>query len=156
MAQVDSENSTAMPVVSTRRRFLSNAAGIAAGGTLLALAIPPVPAAAAAFDPVFDLIAAHRAFDATVHAIEAETRRQSDLGIYVETDENDIAPSSGAEMRLFLELLEVVPTTLAGVVALVAYLDEINKQDPWKFQDNYATPLIGNLAVAFSRIGAAS
>jgi hypothetical protein len=162
MTQADSVHSTPpinSPIsqvdATSRRRFLSNAAGIAAGGTALALAIPPVPAAAA-FDPVFDLIAAHRAVDATVHAIEAETRRQSDLGIYVETDENDIAPSSGAEMRLFLELLEVVPTTLAGVVALVAYLDEINKQDPWKFQDNYATPLIGNLAVAFSRIGAAS
>ena len=59
-------------------------------------------------------------------------------------------------MDLFLELLEIVPTTLAGVVALVTYLDEVNKQDPWKFEDNYATPLIGNLAEAFNRIAAAS
>jgi hypothetical protein len=49
-----------------------------------------------------------------------------------------------------------VLTTLAGVVALVTYLDEVNKQDPWKFEDNYATPLIGNLAEAFNRIGVAS
>jgi hypothetical protein len=38
MAQVDSENSTAIPADPTRRRFLSNAAGVAAGGAILALA----------------------------------------------------------------------------------------------------------------------
>jgi hypothetical protein len=65
MAQVDSENTTAMPVVSTRRRFLSQAAGVAAGGTVLALAtIPPALSAIApapSVDPVFALIAQHRA-----------------------------------------------------------------------------------------------
>jgi hypothetical protein len=61
------------PPCSTRRHFLSGAAGVAAGGTPLALAtIPPAPAAdapASALDPVFALIAAHRDFNATVHAI---------------------------------------------------------------------------------------
>src|SRR5258708_30670117 len=48
MAEVNSENSTAVPAVSTRRRFLSQAAGVAAGGTALALAtIPPAAAVAA-------------------------------------------------------------------------------------------------------------
>jgi hypothetical protein len=48
MAQVNSENSTAMPVISTRRRFLSQAAGVAAGGAVLALAAElPAPAVAA-------------------------------------------------------------------------------------------------------------
>jgi hypothetical protein len=42
------------------------------------------------------------------------------------------------------------------VVALVTHLDWINKKDPWKFEDNYATPVIGALAVAFSRIVVAS
>jgi hypothetical protein len=37
MAQVNSENSTTAPAVSTRRRFLSNTAGIAAGGAALAV-----------------------------------------------------------------------------------------------------------------------
>ena len=36
MPKADSENTTAMPAVSTRRRFLLQAAGIAAGGTVLA------------------------------------------------------------------------------------------------------------------------
>jgi hypothetical protein len=48
MAQADSKNSITAPVVSTRRSFLSNAAGLAAVGTALALAtIKPAPVAAA-------------------------------------------------------------------------------------------------------------
>jgi hypothetical protein len=160
MAQVNSENSTTMPVVQSRRRFLSHAAGVAAGGAVLALAtIPPASAVAAPAspaDPVFALIAAHQEVDATVHAIEAEATRQSDLGIYVETEANDITEHALAELDLFLKLLDIVPTTLAGVIALVTYLDEINKQDPWKFEDNYATPLIGTLATAFNRIAVTS
>jgi hypothetical protein len=62
MAQATSNNSITAPVDPTRRGFLSQAAGVAAGGTVLALAaIPPTPAAAApagALDPVFALIAA--------------------------------------------------------------------------------------------------
>ena len=62
-----------------------------------------------------------------------------------------------------LPLAVVVPNTdagavanRAGVIALVAYLDEIEKQDHWKFEDNYATPLIGALATAFSRMAVGS
>jgi hypothetical protein len=64
MAQVDSNNTIAAPVDQTRRRFLSQTAGVAAGGAVLALAtIPPALAAAApagAPDPVFGLIETHR------------------------------------------------------------------------------------------------
>jgi hypothetical protein len=67
MAQVDSENSIAMPVAPTRRRFLSQAAGVAAGGTVLALATiatadaaAPV-AAVAGPDPIFAAISMYRA-----------------------------------------------------------------------------------------------
>src|SRR6202171_1457885 len=38
MAQADSKNSTTAPAVPSRRLFLSQAAGMAAGGTVLALA----------------------------------------------------------------------------------------------------------------------
>jgi hypothetical protein len=65
MAQATCDNSITMPVVSTRRRFLSQAAGLAAGGTALALAtIPPALSAIApapSVDPIFALIARHRA-----------------------------------------------------------------------------------------------
>jgi hypothetical protein len=150
MAQANSNNSTPAPLDSTRRGFLSRAAGLAAGGTALALAIP---SARAADDPVFALIAAHREINATVHAIEAETSRRLSLGI---DDHIDITVPSGAEMDLFQELLEMVPTTLAGVVALVTYLEHVNKKDPWKFEDNDATPLIGSLATAFNRMAVAA
>jgi hypothetical protein len=60
-----------MPAVSTRRRFLSQAAGAAAGGAVLALAaIPPAAAAgapASTLDPVYgldaEIIAAGKAFE---------------------------------------------------------------------------------------------
>ena len=54
MAQVVSENSTAMPVVSTRRRFLATTATLAAGGTALAAAVNITAARAAAEpDPIW-------------------------------------------------------------------------------------------------------
>jgi hypothetical protein len=67
------------PVDPTRRHFLSQAAGVAAGGTALALAtIPPAPVIAApagALDPVFGLIEAHRtARAAYLVALEEHTR----------------------------------------------------------------------------------
>lgn len=46
-------------------------------------------------------------------------------------------------------------TTLSGVVSLMVHLNQIYEKDPWKFEDNYATPLIGTLAKAFGRIGVA-
>jgi hypothetical protein len=68
MTRADSVHSTPptnTPVDPTRRRFLSQAAGVAAGSAALALAtIPPVSAAtapASPVDPVFALIAKHRA-----------------------------------------------------------------------------------------------
>jgi hypothetical protein len=53
MAQADSKNSIIAPIVPTRRRFLSQAAGAAAGGAVLALAtIPPASAVAARAVPL--------------------------------------------------------------------------------------------------------
>jgi hypothetical protein len=108
----------------------------------------------AAFDPVFDLIAAHKKIVGTIDVIEAEHSRLFELNMLVSDDE--ITEPASIEIGLFFELLEIVPTTVASVVALVTYLDEVNKKDPWKFEDNHATPLIGNLAEAFNRIAAAS
>jgi hypothetical protein len=90
MAQADSNNSTRAPIDSTRRGFLSQAAGLA-GGTALALAIPTPPAAAVS-DPVFDLIEAHRKIDATVNAVVAEINRSAEI-------EKTIALEQGALMR---------------------------------------------------------
>jgi hypothetical protein len=168
MAQAESNHTTiphgAPPVDPTRRRFLSQAAGVAAGSAVLAVAtIPPASAATAPAsalasgepDPVFDLIASHKKIMGTVNAIAAEINQADQAGEIDEIDELQqgvFAEQNGVEFGLFIALTEAVPTTLAGVVALVTYLDEINKRDPWKFEDGYATPLIGALATAFNRV----
>jgi hypothetical protein len=70
-----------MPTAPTRRRFLSQAAGVAAGGTILALTtIPPAPATAAPAglpDPVFSLIEAHRTARAA-HLVALEEQNRLD------------------------------------------------------------------------------
>jgi hypothetical protein len=90
-----------MPVVSTRRRFLTSAAGIAAGGAALALAIQPVPAAAA-FDPVYDLIAAHRnAHAAHLVALEEQDRLDRiDDPVCTENSNPDVTMVKSAEYRV--------------------------------------------------------
>jgi hypothetical protein len=160
MAQADSNISIPAFVDPTRRRLLSQAAGVAAGATVLALAtVPPAPAAAAPaspLDPVFALIAAHKKIVGTVHAIEVEINRTVEIDKIIALEQGALSEQNSVEMGLFCELTEAVPTTLAGVVALVTYLDEVNKKEPWKFEDNYATPLIGALATAFNRMAVPS
>jgi len=63
MAQVDSENTTAMPVVSTRRHFLSQAAVVTAGSAALAATLAVSASAATvvpAPDPILEAIEAHK------------------------------------------------------------------------------------------------
>jgi len=133
--------------------------GLARHGTALALAtIPPAPAVGApagALDPVFALIAAHKQIMETVRATAAEIRHSTEDEASA-LEKGVFAEQNSDEFDLFVELTEAVPTTLAGVVALVIYLDEVNKTDPWKFEDNYATPLIGALAKAFNRMAVTS
>jgi hypothetical protein len=102
------------PVDSTRRRFLSQAAGVAAGGTVLALAtISPALAAAAppgALDPVFGLIEAHRTARAAYLVALAEHTRLDrlldDTDNHMErepddeSDESEIEPSLGSFDRM--------------------------------------------------------
>jgi hypothetical protein len=64
----------------SRRRFLTAAASIAASGTVLALAAPPTSATAAITDPIFALIEAHRSAAVAHSAACAEqTRREQVL-----------------------------------------------------------------------------
>src|ERR1700682_2833145 len=71
MIQADSVLSTPptnTPIDPTRRHFLSQAAGVAAGGAVLGMAIPlPVPAATlqGVPDPILEAIEAHKAARAT-------------------------------------------------------------------------------------------
>jgi hypothetical protein len=130
----------------TRRRdFIALTAAIATA----ALTRPALASPQGDTDPVFGIIAAHaKSVEQVKTAIEHGIAAKDDL--VGEGEFNDLCDT---EMRLFQELLEVLPTTLAGVVALVAHLNQVCEQDPWKFEDNYATPLIGTLAQAFQRMG---
>ena len=96
MAQVNSENSTAMPVVSTRRRFLSQAAAVTAGGVALATALSVSASAAGAV----------QASDPILAAIEAHKRRRL-LGSRVSTVTAISRPSSHTD--------NVSPTSPLGV-----------------------------------------
>jgi two-component system OmpR family response regulator len=40
------------------------------------------------------------------------------------------------------DLLEAVPTTLAGIVAWVTYLNGVAERDPWKVDDTFILPLL--------------
>jgi hypothetical protein len=75
MAQVDSENTTAMPVDPTRRHLLT----VAAGGAVAALTTASPTIAARAPDPIFAAIAAHRKAHATMQAVFAEHRQAHEL-----------------------------------------------------------------------------
>lgn len=66
------------PTDTTRRHFLTQAAGVAAGGSVLALAAIPSVAAAAA-PAVFGLIEAHRAAARVAAAAEAEKSRREQI-----------------------------------------------------------------------------
>jgi hypothetical protein len=154
MAQANSDNSTPMPAVSTRRRFLSQAAGVAAGGAALALAIPPASAAAAPAglaDPVFSLIEAHRTAMAAYDVALAEHTRLDRLGDPTAHLISE-APCD-AQMDAFSELIETAPTTLAGLQAWASYLGEIMNVEDWMFNEAGSTLVatlveaLGNLAV---------
>jgi hypothetical protein len=120
------------PVVDpTRRLFLSQAAGVVAGGAALALAtIPPATALAAPAglpDPIFSLIEAHRTARAAYLAALAEHTRLDELG------DPTAYLLSEAPCHAFLdalnELIEMAPTTLAGLQAWASCLDEIGPRD---------------------------
>jgi hypothetical protein len=110
---------------------------VAAGGTVLALAIiQPASAAAAAAptglaDPVFGLIEAHRTVQAAYDVALAEHTRLDRLGDPAAHLISE-APCHAA-MDAFNDLIETAPTTFAGLVAWASYLDEIRKVEPSMF-----------------------
>jgi hypothetical protein len=75
----------------------------------------------------------------TVKATAAEIRHSTEDEASA-MEKGVFAEQNSDEFELFVELIEAVPTTLAGVVALVTYLDEINKRDPWELRD-WAAPI---------------
>ena len=147
MTRADGSNSTLMRAVTTRRRFLSTAVGIAAGSTALALANP---VSAAASDPVFAAIEVHKAarlaFENAVSrgsALEQELPREktrSWITVWeeeiVETDDprwidsvREVNRASDAATEAAYALANVAPTTMAGVVGLLQYVLSIRPEE---------------------------
>lgn len=122
------------PVGSTRRRFLTNAAGVAAGSAVLALAtIPPASVAAASeADPIFAAIQSHRSAVAARDAFFDErsgfeaTLPEGDPK-WAQIDQAD-EDAYEVEETAACEMLNVEPTTLEGVTAILAYTVEVLKR----------------------------
>jgi|ERR1700680_1780661 hypothetical protein len=145
------------PVDPTRRRFLSQAAGVAAGGAVPALAIiPPASVLAAPAglpDPVFSLIAAHRTARAAYLVALAEHTRLDQLGdpdAYLISE----APFM-AQLDALNDVIGTAPTTFVGLQAWASHLAEISHCDEsWMFEEDAPTLVVtlvealGNLAVA--------
>jgi hypothetical protein len=127
-----------------RRAFLSKAANVAAGSAALTLAATMTPAAAFqnASDPIFAAIDAHRVAMAAVRAIlDAHTILEKELPLdkcrssfsvweekIVATDDPRWIDCERAVMRCWgdegdaaLDLVNVQPTTRAGLMALLHY-----------------------------------
>jgi hypothetical protein len=148
MAQADSNISTTAPVDSTRRRFLSQAAGVAAGSAVLATgATIPAPAEALPRvpDPILAAIEAHRAVTVELHSVLAvqsglertlpRDKRQSSIDAWEEkiiaTDdprwiecERAVHATFDAETDAAIELLNVRPATMLGLIALLQYVTD--------------------------------
>jgi len=146
MTQADSKNTTPTPAVSTRRRFLTQAAGIAAGAGLAAMAAASVPSTAFA-DPasgsVHAAIEAHKAawaayeVDVTsrLEAALPKDRRQSDYWEVFETDDprwiehgRTLEALSSAYDDASIALLNLEPATLAGLLMLVSYIADLERR----------------------------
>jgi hypothetical protein len=137
MTQAESVHSTPpINTSATRRRFLSQSAGMAAGGAVLALVtIPPGPAVgapASALDPVFALIAEKRAADvAHDKAIdtygEFDNRRDRSSDAAIEAWENSAAACHYAN-EVDWKLATTLSTTLAGVAAVLRFANQIEDE----------------------------
>jgi hypothetical protein len=119
MTQADSVHSTPRTNAPTsRRRFLSTAATLAAGSAALALAIPPA-AAAESDDPIFAMIERHR-------ELSAHCKAAYDIsGKLLDGPEFDAAEAVSVEKHDRLidhadALIGCEPTTIAGVLAAIA------------------------------------
>jgi hypothetical protein len=152
MTQADSVHSTPptnTPVDTARRRFLSVAAGAIAATAIT------TSTAAPAIDPIFDLIEAHRKAgrDHVVALVEQE--RLERIGDKA-ADLAGEAPCH-AEFKAFDVLLAAAATTLPGILAKLAYLQDIAEREAWMFDDRKgsAAHLIESFVASIANIIAA-
>ena len=153
MTQADSVHSTPPKntsannsTVSSRRGFLAPAAGVAATGTALALAAPPARAAA---DPVFALIETHKGTEAAL-AIACTEKGRLEFGDWGADGGTEAAHQ--AEWAALADVMECVPTTLAGVTESLTYAGGLAEREYGRIDDELITVLLANLAEALQRL----
>jgi hypothetical protein len=146
----------------TRRRFLTVAAvaSVVSAGNLAAAAAmePSVPKAVtvprhSGLDPVFGLIEAHRQAGLAHTAALVEQERLERFGDKAGPDWAGEAPCH-AEFNALDVLLAAPATTLPGIVAKLAYLQDIAEPDEWMFDDRTgsARRLIEGFAASIANV----
>jgi hypothetical protein len=127
----------------TRRRFLAVAAvaSVVSAGTLAAAAAmdPSVPAAVTMPrrsnpDPVFGLIEAHRRASAAHGIALGEQSRLEQIGD-LDAAWSIFEQPCHDEFNAFDALLSAEAITVPGIVAQLAYLQEIAEHNAWMFSD---------------------
>jgi hypothetical protein len=147
----------------TRRRFLAVAAvaSVVSAGTLAAATAtdPSVPAAVAVPrhsrpDPVFGLIEAHRKAGRDHEAALDKQERLERIGD--EAADWIGEASCHAAFNAFDVLLAAPAATLPGILAKLAYLQDIAKREAWMFNDRpgSAILLIESFAASIPNISA--
>jgi hypothetical protein len=146
----------------TRRRFLTVAAvaSVVSAGSLAAAAAmePSVPKALTVPrhcgpDPVFGLIEAHRKADRDFDAALDEQNRLEQIGDDAAADLVGEAPCHAA-FNAFDVLLAAPAATLPGMLAKLAYLQDIAERDAWMFndRDGSAILLIESFAASIANV----
>jgi hypothetical protein len=140
----------------SRRRFLSTAATLAAGGAALGLAIPP---ALATDDPIFDLIEKHKVARVSVEPAAYQHDHHEDAHTY-----DAVTSAFDAETDAACALVAIRATTAAGLVAFLRYVTEADtdgmgwpdqlQSDDGKLVRSWHYFLVENLAETVSDLNA--
>jgi hypothetical protein len=162
MTQADSVHSTPRetaskinpPVDPTRRHLLTIAAGGAVAAAIPTAALMAVPVV----DPVFDLIEAHRkAHAAHMAALNLQNRFERRFGI---GEGNWIAEKPcHEEDDVFKEMVAVPATTLPGLIATLAYFEELASEfeTQWMIEERAeASVVIQSFRASLKNIGVLS
>jgi hypothetical protein len=168
--------STAIDFVDVSRRgFLAQAAAVTAGGSALGLALP-LPGSTAdagqAPDPILEAIEASKAANAKwLAALDHHSELESELPLerrrsrvdaweerIVKTDdprwieaEREVGRTSDAETDASWAILDVLPTTREGLVALIMYA-VVHDPDGYTWPQEWHHGLLANLAEALQSI----
>jgi hypothetical protein len=123
------------PVDPTRRRFLSQAAGVAAGGAALGAGLP-LPAPAATPDPVCAAIKRHQGLAKAYDEAWKLRGRCEDFGALTEEEKarvselNDLTDAAGLPLEAAaMDLFNTHPTTRAGIIDALFYMRIQHRND---------------------------